>query len=415
MEILTRIAVPFAVIACLGIASAQRPPGAAPHAPSAPPAPVPQPPASVPSSPNAGQPAPRQQPSSPAPLPGVPVTPPPVDHPALAGQPLFQPPAPAGRPAGPGAAKAPAVKPVDPDTTGPKLAGKGLEGAVAKVVALNWIETLSVAQAAAASTNRPILWLQGLGELDGVACSTLQSLRGITLANDLVMEQLRDHFVLGRSNLERELHVGLSLGYRRDQTAVGTTNGSGGRNVQMVFLAADGTVLHVLPGFWHALDLLPELALVLQLKDLHDSAGYTLAQKQTMIATLHRSFLRRLSGLARDRSGWQDADAAAEQERGRVTPRDTFVVDGKGLARRNKAGLAELKPLVQVAHERSLARAFVPLADFAMEEFVDYGVPLYDANVPFDQGKPFPAAVLQNQKRARALALAAKAGAKKLP
>ena len=415
MEILTRSVVPFALVACLGFATAQHPPGSAPHPPGSPPAPVPHPPASVPGTPNTGEPAPRQQPSTPPPLPGVPVTPPPVDHPALAGQPLFQPPAPSAAPSGSGAPKAPApvAKPVDPDTVGPKLAGKDLEGAVAKVAALRWIETLSVAQAAAAATKRPILWLQGLGELDGLACSTLQSLRGITLANDLVLEQLRDRFVLGRSNLERELHVGLSLGYRRDQTAVGTTNGSGGRNVQMVFLAADGTVLHVLPGFWHALDLLPELALVLQLDELHASADYTLAQKRAMAATMHRSLLRRVSGLALDRSHWQDTDAAAEQERGRIVPRDTFVVDAKGLLRRDKNGLAELKPLVVVAHERSLARGFVPLADFSMEEFVDYGVPLFDANVPFDQGTPFPGAVLQNQKRARALA--AKAAPTKLP
>ena len=79
------------------------------------------------------------------------------------------------------------------------------------------------------------------------------------------MALLAGSFVLGARNIEKDGHVGLSRGYRVDQTAVGTTNGAGGRNVQLLVLAADETVVHALPGFWHAEDLLPELRLGLSL------------------------------------------------------------------------------------------------------------------------------------------------------
>jgi hypothetical protein len=414
MDRLNRLVVSCILVVCSGAVLAQRPPGTPPAAVPRPSSPAPTPPASA-GSPAArtGTPSPTPQPNKPKPLPGLPVTPPPVDHPALVGQPLMpssQPPAPPPAvpgPVGPGAVKAPAPAPVDPDTAGPKLAGKDLDDAVAKVLALRWSETMSVALAAAKATDKPVLWLQTLGELDGLACSTLQSLRGITFSNDLVLEQLRDKFVLGRGNIERELHVGLSHGYRRDQTAFGTTNGTGGRNVQMVFLAADGAVLHVLPGFWHPLDLLAELQLVHQLHGLYGSGDHAPAQKLAMAATMHRAFLRGLSGLAVDRSRWQDADALAEQARGRVVPRDTFVLDAKGQPLRDKSGTAALKPLVQVVHERSMVRAFVPFGEYDIEAVVDYGTPQSDANAPHEKGRAFAGAVQKNQERERAAAKAA--------
>ena len=77
----------------------------------------------------------------------------------------------------------------------------------------------------------------------------------MTLPNEEVFELLRDHFVLGARNIEKDEHVGLSHGYKCTQSAVGTTNGAGARNVQLLMLAADGTVLHALPGYWHPDDL----------------------------------------------------------------------------------------------------------------------------------------------------------------
>ncbi|HEX5054217.1 MAG TPA: hypothetical protein VFZ65_20735 [Planctomycetota bacterium] len=116
-----------------------------------------------------------QMPTSgaPQPLPGVPTTPPPVDHPALAAQPLIGDNgarATAPKPAAAGAAAKPARKPRDPATVGPKLAGKDLKKAVAKVTkTLKWCDTLTEARTAAAAHGKPILWVQALGEIDGFA------------------------------------------------------------------------------------------------------------------------------------------------------------------------------------------------------------------------------------------------------
>lgn len=107
----------------------------------------------------------------PAPLPGLPMTPPPVDHPALAAQPLIGdgPRAPA---TGGGGAKPPPAAPMPepvPGTSGPQKEGKDLKRAVAKVNALKWYDSLAEAKARSAATSKPILLLQALGDLEGFA------------------------------------------------------------------------------------------------------------------------------------------------------------------------------------------------------------------------------------------------------
>ncbi|MEO6596614.1 MAG: hypothetical protein ABIP94_17845 [Planctomycetota bacterium] len=106
--------------------------------------------------------------------PGVPITAPPVDHPALAAQPLMG--DASGRtratpvkpdaigPAGPSARNE-----RDPVTAGAKVAGKDLKKAVAKVSSLKWRESLSEARVQAAAQGKPILWVQALGDIDGFA------------------------------------------------------------------------------------------------------------------------------------------------------------------------------------------------------------------------------------------------------
>lgn len=105
-------------------------------------------------------------------LPGLPVTPPPVDHPALLGQPLMNRdnesrPAPSPSPAPMPGCEPP--RPSDPDTFGAKVAGKEMKKAVAAVKKLSWFEDLADAKAMSAATGKPILWLQALGDIDGFA------------------------------------------------------------------------------------------------------------------------------------------------------------------------------------------------------------------------------------------------------
>jgi len=102
-------------------------------------------------------------------LPGTPMVPPPVNHPALAGQPLIGGDTTKARPRGVKVRPAPkAVKP-DPSTMGVKLKGKAMKAAVKKVAALPWHKKLSKAKSKAKQTGKPILLLQTLGDIDRFA------------------------------------------------------------------------------------------------------------------------------------------------------------------------------------------------------------------------------------------------------
>lgn len=218
----------------------------------------------------------------------------------------------------------------------------------------------------------------------------------MTLPNEEVLSLLENRFVVGTRNIERDRHVGISHGYRCNQTAVGTTNGAGGRNVQLVVLAADGTVLHVMPGFWHAEDLLDELRLALELHTLHTDESFPADRKNAMYLAMHRAFLARRSPASLARGEWQDFDAAAERSRAATEPRDTVETttstDGTRVPGR-------MRPLGVVVHERMMARPFVKFAAFDMDAFVDYGRAYYDNNAGFDKGRSFPRAMQANRKR----------------
>jgi hypothetical protein len=223
----------------------------------------------------------------------------------------------------------------------------------------------------------------------------LQSLRGVTLPNEEVMELLRTKFLVGTRNIERDSHVGLSHGYACNQTAVGTTNGAGGRNVQMLVLSADETVVHALPGFWHAEDLLVELQLALEVHRLHVAEDLSPASKLAMFKVLHRSHLRRHGEGMASRSEWQGFDRAHEAQRAQTEARDTFIVA--------RDGTKTLKSIPQLVHDRMVARPFQRLSEFGLASFVDYGRPFYDNNEGLDRGRAFPQAVKANQKREQEL------------
>lgn len=221
----------------------------------------------------------------------------------------------------------------------------------------------------------------------------MQSLRGVTLPDQRVLELLRGSFVVGTENIEKRRHVGMSHGYRCNQTAVGTTNGAGGRNVQILVLAPDRTVLHVLPGFWHPDDLVRELGLASDLHRLWLDPKADRAGKERMFAALHRVFVRGIDATTRARSAWQSFDEQQELSRYRGEPRDTVELDADGVPR--------VKPICILVHDRMCAQPFRALAEFDMERFVDYGRPYYDNNAGLDKGREFKAAQRANSLRAK--------------
>lgn len=226
----------------------------------------------------------------------------------------------------------------------------------------------------------------------------------MTLPDEEVMQLLADRFVLASRNIERERHVGLSHGYACDQTAVGTTNGAGGRNLQLIVLATDETVIHVVPGFWHAPDLLAELRLALDVYALHTDDAAPPERKLAMFGALHRVHLRRHGAAAAERGEWQGFDRHHELERSQREQRDTVAVDAEGNKR--------LLSIPEVVHARMMQRPFRKLSAFDLESFVDYGRPFYDNNAGHDKGRDFPRAAAANNKRQREQAKAEKAAAK---
>ncbi|MEO2006889.1 MAG: hypothetical protein ABGY41_22650 [Candidatus Poribacteria bacterium] len=197
----------------------------------------------------------------------------------------------------------------------------------------------------------------------------------MTLPNDDVINYLDSRFILFHRNIENDKHVGMSQGYKPTQSAVGTTNGAGPRNVQFLILACDETVLHALPGFWHAEDLIPELQLAFEINRLYLDQSKDAAQKDKMFARLHKSHMRRHGAAAERRGHWQGFDRRAEMSRVQLEERDTF--------RKTVSGELELKSVPEVIHDRMLQRRFKKLDEFDLENFV----PQHDAR-RFELGTP---------------------------
>ena len=216
----------------------------------------------------------------------------------------------------------------------------------------------------------------------------------MSLPDPELLELLKNDFVVGWENIDDKEHVGVSHGYSCKQTAIGTTNGAGGRNVQIIVMASDTTVLHVLPGFWHPEDLAKELLYARQLFHLHKDKSKKLAEKRRFASMMRGSHLRSMSEETIARSDWQGFDGHTEFRRYKNEPRDTIVL--------SSAGKPQLKPVCQVVHDRMSELVFTKLAKFDLEEFVDYGRAFYDNNSRIgDKGKEFRAAKKANRKRER--------------
>lgn len=234
----------------------------------------------------------------------------------------------------------------------------------------------------------------------------------MTLADPEVQSLLAGQFVLGFTNIEKASFVGLSHGYRCDQSAVGTTNGAGGRNVQIVVMAADRTVLHVLPGFWHPEDLRAELDFARTLFHLWLSDDHTHDEKLALFTAMHRARVRSMPAATIARSGWQDFDRWEELQRSHREQRDTLAFDDAGEVALDHDHQPAMKPICLLLHERMASQPFAKLGVFDMEHYVDYGRAFYDNNAGFDRGREFPAAAKSNERRAAAMEKAEKATAK---
>ncbi|MEM7203054.1 MAG: hypothetical protein AAF628_22530 [Planctomycetota bacterium] len=198
----------------------------------------------------------------------------------------------------------------------------------------------------------------------------------MTLPDDGVLELLDRDFVVGWRDIGGEEFCGESRGYARVQTALGTTNGAGGRNVQLLVLAPDLTVLHALPGFWHPEDLQHELRFALMVDRLWRDEGRSRDAKEAMYRRLLDRHARRSPALTTARSAWQHFDQRHEFRLAKTEPRDTVL--------RGDDGSVRMKPLNQLCYERLASRPLRALDAFGLAGFVDYGLRHYDNNRHID-------------------------------
>jgi hypothetical protein len=217
-------------------------------------------------------------------------------------------------------------------------------------------------------------------------------LRGVTLPDEKVLSLLKNKFEVTWRNIERRNYVGNSYGYTCEQTAVGTTNGAGANNVQIIILSPDHRVLHALPGFWHPKDFARELRLSLVLHSLWKSRQSMKAKKDTY----RRLQLFALKTHPREtfaRSRFQGFAQSTEQKKAMLGPRDTFTKPG-----------GSLKKINQIVHERMSRLPFRTWTQFQMliPEFADLGKRFYDLNDDVDgRGKPFKIAARNARAKAK--------------
>lgn len=211
----------------------------------------------------------------------------------------------------------------------------------------------------------------------------------MSLPDPRVFDLLQDHFVVGWKNIQREEYVGYSRGYKPNQSCVGTTNGAGAHNVQLMVLSPDGTVLHALPGFWHPEDLARELRFGLAMHQLWNDQGKDRATKQRLFERMHQRAIRTQTDATTARSDWQGFDRHREAWRVRNgEERDTVVYGRNGEPKTLSDGGLLMKPINVLAHERMLQQPFRSIEDFDVVSFVDYGRYQYDLNRR-DKGKRF--------------------------
>jgi hypothetical protein len=207
----------------------------------------------------------------------------------------------------------------------------------------------------------------------------------VSLSQEPAFSTLRDYFVCGIKDISHEQYAGVSRRHAVDGQAIRTSNGAGPHNLQLFFLAPDGTVLHCLPGFWHPQDLMHEMELAYKLNDVWKSQTLTRAQKDATFRQMQLAHIQEHPWPMVARSRMQSFDQKFEARR-RLYTSDTIkdpeqirvVMETYG----QKAKLPEqaFKTADEIVHQRMAQRPFMNYSRFDVAKFSDYGRPLYDKN-----------------------------------
>lgn len=196
---------------------------------------------------------------------------------------------------------------------------------------------------------------------------------------------MKENFVCGIKDISGEKYAGVSRRHDVDGQAIKTSNGAGPHNIQLFFLAPDGTVMHCLPGYWNPQDLIHEMELAYALYDVWANPALTRLQKDTTFRQMQLAHVQQHPWPMVARSRMQSFDQKFEARR-RLYTSDT--IRNPEQVRIVLATYGEKTPLPQdafkttdvIVHERMAQRPFVNYANFDVAKFSDYGRPLYDKN-----------------------------------
>lgn len=205
----------------------------------------------------------------------------------------------------------------------------------------------------------------------------------MSLSQEPATSTLQQHFICGVKDITGEPYAGRSGIHNTYGNAVQTSNGAGPHNIQLFVLAADGTVLHCLPGYWSPQDLVYELQFADKLNQVWLDNNLSRSQKIQMFSQLHLAHNQEhSSGMVR-RSHMQGFDQEYEAKN-RLHQSDT-IRDAKAITAAYEDGAMHapsraFKTTDEIMHERMAKRAFVPYERFDVAAFCDYGRPFYDKN-----------------------------------
>lgn len=204
----------------------------------------------------------------------------------------------------------------------------------------------------------------------------------MSLSQEPAFSALKEHFVCGVRDITEEPYCGLSGRHDTGGNAVNTTNGAGPHNMQLFMLAADGTVLHCLPGFWNANDLVEEMKFADSLNGVWTNQKLSPGQKLKQFKQMQLAHVEEHSPAMVKRSKMQGFDQkyeAAHRWGTSDTIADRTLITSDMLQNGGpKLPQEAFKTTDLIVHERMAARPFVPIGRFDTAAFVDYGKPKYD-------------------------------------
>ncbi len=229
----------------------------------------------------------------------------------------------------------------------------------------------------------------------------------MSLSQEPALSVLSNELVCGYRDISKERYAGFSGKHDVDGNAVATTNGAGPHNLQTFLLASDGTVLHCLPGYWSAKDLVEEVEFAGRLDDLWKSPRYSVSQKKQMYREMQLAHVGEHSMPMVARSRMQGFDMKHEAKNRPYTsdtilnPQLAVQLASMQKGQKPPPGVKDaFKTTDRLMHERMSMRPFIPYQQFDVAAYVDYGRPKYDKNEDFrdpNTGKLADEAGVKNQ------------------